>query len=174
MSTPQLVAVVPSEDFLQSLSMVDRRITIHRVFYDLFAASFPAYARRIPVTLIFCGGAGDYSGRVHLTDPAEYLAAQAEFSFKAVYGRLNCDRGEKSSFSTQSNVTGPSPGMSLPPTLDQAGWEIPASSAARLVGVAGPRMKLARFHARAISCAFAVERNPRVPCSLARTERLRS
>jgi hypothetical protein len=83
MSTPQLVAVVPSEDFLQSLSMVDRRITIHRVFYDLFAESFPAYARRIPVTLIFCGGAGDYSGRVQLTDPAEYLAAQAEFSFKA-------------------------------------------------------------------------------------------
>ena len=34
--------------------------------------------------------------------------------------------------------------MSLPPTLDQVGWEIPASSAARLVGVAGPRMKLAR------------------------------
>jgi hypothetical protein len=34
--------------------------------------------------------------------------------------------------------------LSLPPTLDQAGWEIPASSAARLVGVAGPRMKLAR------------------------------
>ena len=32
----------------------------------------------------------------------------------------------------------------MPPTLDQAGWEIPASSAARLVGVAGPRMKLAR------------------------------
>ena len=83
MSTPQLVAVVPSEDFLQSLSMADRRITIHRVFYDLFAESFPAYARRIPVTLIFCGGAGEYSGRVQLTDPAEYLAAQAEFSFKA-------------------------------------------------------------------------------------------
>jgi hypothetical protein len=34
--------------------------------------------------------------------------------------------------------------MSLPPTLDQVGWEVPASSAARLVGVAGPRMKLAR------------------------------
>ena len=83
MSTPQLVAVVPSEDFLQSLSMADRRITIHRVFYDLFAESFPAYARRIPVTLIFCGGAGEYSGRVQLSDPAEYLAAQAEFSFKA-------------------------------------------------------------------------------------------
>jgi hypothetical protein len=28
--------------------------------------------------------------------------------------------------------------------LDQVGWEIPASSAAQLVGVAGPRMKLAR------------------------------
>jgi hypothetical protein len=26
----------------------------------------------------------------------------AEFSFKAVYGRSNCDRREKSSFSTQS------------------------------------------------------------------------
>jgi hypothetical protein len=34
--------------------------------------------------------------------------------------------------------------MSLPPTLDLAGSEIPASSAARLVGAAGPRMKLAR------------------------------
>jgi hypothetical protein len=30
----------------------------------------------------------------------------AEFSFKAVYGRLNCDRREKSSFSTQSVDTG--------------------------------------------------------------------
>jgi hypothetical protein len=36
------------------------------------------------------------------------------------------------------------PKLSLPPTLDQAGWEILASSAARLVGVAWPRMKLAR------------------------------
>ena len=34
--------------------------------------------------------------------------------------------------------------LSLPPTLGQADWEIPASSAARLVEVAGPRMKLAR------------------------------
>ena len=83
MSTPQLVAVVPSEDFLQSLSMADRRITLHRVFYDLFAQSFPAYAPRIPVTLIFCGGVGEYHGQVQLTDPAEYLAARAEFSFKA-------------------------------------------------------------------------------------------
>jgi hypothetical protein len=32
----------------------------------------------------------------------------------------------------------------LTPTLDQVGWEIPASSAVRPVGVAGPRMKLAR------------------------------
>ena len=43
-------------------------------------------------------------------------------------------------------------GMSLPPTLDQAGWEIPASSAARLVGVAGPRMKLARRFAAEELC----------------------
>ena len=83
MSTPQLVAVVPSEDFLQSLSMADRRITLHRVFYDLFAQSFPAYAPRIPVTLIFCGGAGEYQGQVQLTDPAEALTALADFSFHA-------------------------------------------------------------------------------------------
>jgi hypothetical protein len=83
MSTPQLVAVVPSEDFLQSLSMADRRITLHRVFYDLFAQSFPAYAPRIPVTLIFCGGTGEYHGQVQLTDPGEYLVARAEFTFKA-------------------------------------------------------------------------------------------
>ena len=34
--------------------------------------------------------------------------------------------------------------LSLPLTLDHAGWEIPASSAAQLVGVAEPRMKLFR------------------------------
>jgi hypothetical protein len=34
--------------------------------------------------------------------------------------------------------------VSLPPTLDQAGQEIPASSAARLAGVAGRRIKLSR------------------------------
>jgi hypothetical protein len=34
--------------------------------------------------------------------------------------------------------------LNLPPTLDQAGWEIPASSAARQVGLGEPRMKLPR------------------------------
>jgi hypothetical protein len=34
--------------------------------------------------------------------------------------------------------------LEFAPTLDQAGWEIPPSSTARLFGVAGPRMKLAR------------------------------
>ena len=32
--------------------------------------------------------------------------------------------------------------LNLPPTLDQAGWETLASSAARLIGVAGPRERL--------------------------------
>src|ERR1700748_806123 len=35
-------------------------------------------------------------------------------------------------------------GLNLPPTLDQAGRENPASSETRLVGGAGPRMKLSR------------------------------
>ncbi|MCC6189047.1 MAG: hypothetical protein IT318_08425 [Anaerolineales bacterium] len=83
MSTPKLVAVVPSEDFLQSLSMPDRRISIHRVFYDLFAPTYPAQARRIPVTMIFCGGAGKYQGRLQLVDPAGDTVAEARFSFQA-------------------------------------------------------------------------------------------
>jgi hypothetical protein len=83
MPTPQLVAVVPSEDFLQSLSMPDRRVSIHRVFYDLFAPSYPAQARRIPVTLIFCGGAGKYEGQIQLVDPAGDTVAEARFTFQA-------------------------------------------------------------------------------------------
>ncbi len=83
MPTPQLVAVVPSEDFLQSLSMPDRRVSIHRVFYDLFAATYPARARRIPVTLIFCGGAGQYQGVVRLIDPAGRTVTEADFTFQA-------------------------------------------------------------------------------------------
>jgi hypothetical protein len=49
--------------------------------------------------------------------------------------------------------------LSLSPTLGQAGWEIPASSAARLVGVAGPRMQLARRFAAegAIPLVYAIE-----------------
>ena len=47
----------------------------------------------------------------------------------------------------------PAEGVSLPPTLDQAGQEIPASSAARLAGVAEPRMKLSRRFCRRASYA---------------------
>jgi len=82
MASPQLVAVVPCEDLLQTVAWPDRRPTLHRVFYDLIARQFPARAR-IPITVIFCGGSGTYAGRVRLVDPAEQEVASGDFAFIA-------------------------------------------------------------------------------------------
>ena len=62
--------------------------------------------------------------------------------------------------------------LSLPPTLDQASWEIPASSAARLVGFAGPRMKLPRRFAakRAMRTNVVIVSTPSLAFSLSFVE----
>ncbi len=83
MSKPQLAAIIPCEDLTQSLSYPDRRLSLHRVFYDLLAPAFPATVGRLPVTMIFVGGAGRYSASVRLLDPAERALSVSEFQFTA-------------------------------------------------------------------------------------------
>ena len=53
---------------------------------------------------LFCAGTrhDEAHGRATRGKDRPRGRTPAEFSFKAVYGRLNCDRREKSSFSTQS------------------------------------------------------------------------
>jgi hypothetical protein len=56
--------------------------------------------------LICAGNRHDEAhGRATRGKIARAAETPAEFSFKAVYGRLNCDRREKSRFSTQSVET---------------------------------------------------------------------
>ena len=42
MTAPKAVAIVPTEDLLQTLVESDRRFTLHRVVFDLYSAVFPA------------------------------------------------------------------------------------------------------------------------------------
>lgn len=82
MASPQLAALLPVEDVLQSLATPDRRLTLHRVFFDLYAASFPAQAR-IPVALALCGGSGEFMVSVRLLDPGEREIARDTDRFTA-------------------------------------------------------------------------------------------
>jgi hypothetical protein len=80
MSLPQLAALLPVEDVLQSLALPDRRLSLHRVFFDLYAPSFPAETR-IPVAVAFCGGSGTFSIGVRLLDSSEHEVARDRDTF---------------------------------------------------------------------------------------------
>lgn len=82
MSQPKLVAVLPVEDLLESVALPDRRVTLHRVFFDLYARDFPARAS-LPVALVFCGGAGEFAGAVRAVDMGGAELGRVEFRFRA-------------------------------------------------------------------------------------------
>ena len=89
MSNPSLVALVPVEDMLVSLGLADRRVTLHRLYTDLYAATFPARAV-INVAAIFCGGVGDYTTEAILRDPMgrEIARTSGVFSAAAMHTHL--------------------------------------------------------------------------------------
>jgi hypothetical protein len=80
--TPHLAALLPVEDVLQSLTSPDKRLTLHRVFFDLYAASFPARAR-VPLCAVLAGGVGEYGLTVRLLDPAGREVARDSARFRA-------------------------------------------------------------------------------------------
>ncbi len=83
MTHPQLVAIVPSEDVLQTLVNGDGRYTLHRVLYDLYSPSFPARLSPLTVNLIFCGGSGRYAGTLQMVNPAGQVVSETRFGFEA-------------------------------------------------------------------------------------------
>ncbi len=87
--TPQLAALLPVEDVLQSLALPDQRLTLHRIFFDLYAPSFPARAR-IPVAAALVGGSGNFNLSVRLLDPGgrEIARDGAQFTAAAVHTHL--------------------------------------------------------------------------------------
>ena len=82
MSEPTLVASILCEDILPS-TLIDGRITLYRILFDLTAERFPARAYRLFAVNLWRGGHGEYSGRVQIVTPSGQIAAQVESAFLA-------------------------------------------------------------------------------------------
>lgn len=82
MSEPTLVASILCEDILPS-SLIDGRITLYRVVFDLAADRFPARAQRLFAVTLWRGGHGEYTGRVQIVTPGGQIAAEVESAFQA-------------------------------------------------------------------------------------------
>ncbi len=91
---PKLAALLPVEDVFQSLALPDKRLTLHRGYFDLYAPSFPANAL-IRVAVVLCGGAGEYTLQAVLLDPAgrEVARDQSGFTASAMHTHLLTLRG---------------------------------------------------------------------------------
>ena len=82
MSEPTLVASILCEDILPS-TLIDGRITLYRILFDLTAGRFPARAYRLFAVNLWRGGHGEDNGRVQIVTPPGQIAAQAESAFHA-------------------------------------------------------------------------------------------
>ncbi len=77
---PRLLAAVPCEDVATSASMGDGRVSLQRVFYDLYAAAFPAAFERLNVATVWMGGEGEYTVGARLNGPDGVVLAEAEIA----------------------------------------------------------------------------------------------
>jgi hypothetical protein len=80
---PRLLAALPCEDTAVSAALGDGRATIQRVFYDLYAADFPASFDRLTVATVWIGGEGDNPIGARLSAPDGSVVAEAEMQYTA-------------------------------------------------------------------------------------------
>jgi hypothetical protein len=80
---PRLLAAVPCEDAAVSAALGDGRATIQRLFYDLYAARFPAAFDRLTVATVWMGGEGGNSVGARLSAPDGSVVAEAEMQYTA-------------------------------------------------------------------------------------------
>jgi len=66
---PRLLATLLCEDAAASVGLNDGRVSLTRVFFDLYAAKFPAGFDRLVVVNWWSGGEGMYHVGVRLTAP---------------------------------------------------------------------------------------------------------
>ncbi len=66
---PRLLAAIPCEDGTVSFAMNDSRVTLQRLFYEVYAAEFPAAFERLNVATIWMGGEGEHTVGVRFSDP---------------------------------------------------------------------------------------------------------
>ena len=79
---PRLLAAVPCEDVASSASMGDGRVSLQRVFYDLYAGAFPAAFERLNVATVWMGGEGEHTVGARLTGPDGVVLAEAQIPHK--------------------------------------------------------------------------------------------
>ncbi len=81
---PRLLASLPCEDAAVSQGVADGRVTLQRVFFDLYAARFPAGFDRMTVVSFWAGGEGAYRTAVRLLAPGGTEVARGEAEVTAV------------------------------------------------------------------------------------------
>lgn len=82
MDAPMLTASIPCEDVLRT-QVIDGRVTLHRVLFDVYADSFPAVLPRLVIANIWRGGHGEFTDRTRILTPSARVTAEAEGSFVA-------------------------------------------------------------------------------------------
>jgi hypothetical protein len=77
---PRLLAALPCEDAALSAAMADGRISVQRIFYDVYAMEFPAAFDHMNVATVWMGGQGDvdYPVGVRLSGPDGSVIVEAQ------------------------------------------------------------------------------------------------
>lgn len=75
---PRLLAALPCEDAALSGGLADGRVSLQRVFFDLYAARFPAAFDRMTVACIWMGGEGSHTVTVALKAPDGAVVGRGE------------------------------------------------------------------------------------------------
>ena len=80
---PRLLASLLCEDAALSQGVADGRVSLQRVFFDLYADRFPAGFDRMTVANFWTGGEGAYRTAVRLVGPGgeEVARGEAELTF---------------------------------------------------------------------------------------------
>jgi hypothetical protein len=82
---PRLLAAVPCEDGAASAAMADGRVSLQRIYYDVYAAEFPAAFDRLNVATVWMGGepGREYPVGARLSDPGGEVLAEVEMDYRA-------------------------------------------------------------------------------------------
>lgn len=81
---PRLLAALPCEDGAVSAAMADGRVSIQRVYYDLYADEFPASFECLNVATLWMGGTPgrQYRVGVRLSAPDGTVLAEAAVAYQ--------------------------------------------------------------------------------------------
>lgn len=82
---PRLLAAVLCEDTAVSAAMGDNRVSLQRVFYEVYAGAFPAGFDRLNMAMVWMGGqeGREYPVGARLSAPDGAVIAEASLTYRA-------------------------------------------------------------------------------------------